>query len=264
MRSPAIVSLTFDDGLRCQFEKALPILDRHGIRATFFLIANQEQTHDRWSGHTDDWWKIDWREGDIAMLRELTQKGHEIGSHSVTHDPTKMPMQPDIEAGESKRLIETWLGTKVSSFCYPFYRSHAYLLKAVKSAGYEQARGGGPPPQYDARASYYKTSRSSQLDLFNVHCRLISRNEDVSQWMRPACWHVLNYHAVGDDNDGWEPISIRQFSTQIEELARHRDNNSVEVVTFKQGAERARLQPASSGTTALERFSHCWRNWLRR
>lgn len=258
MGNPAFVSLTFDDGLRCQFEKALPILDRLSIPATFFLIANQDQTHDRWLGHTDDWWKIDWREDDIAMLRELRQNGHEIGSHSVTHHPAKMPMQPDVEARESKFLMETWLGTEVSSFCYPFYRSHAYLAKAVKDAGYEQARGGGPPPKYDVRASYYPLSRKGNLDLFNVHCRLISRNENVRQWIRAGRWHILNFHGIGDERDGWEPITVGEFTAQIEELARYRDNNLVEVVTFKQGAERARLQPEPVATPALETFSRWW------
>lgn len=263
MAKPAVVSLTFDDGLRCQFDKALPILDKHRIPATFFLIANQEPTHDRWLGHTDDWWKIDWRDDDIAMLKEVMKKGHEIGSHSVTHHPEKMPTQPETEASESKRLIEEWLGTTVSSFCYPFYRSHAYLAKAVKNAGYEQARGGGPPPKYDAHASYYNTSRNGKLDLFNVHCRLISRTEDVSQWIHPGCWHILNFHAVGDDKDGWEPITVGQFTGQVEELARHRDRNSVEVVTFQKGAERARLQRAHSETVGA-RFSRWYQGWFRK
>ena len=48
------VSLTFDDGLRCQFQSALPILNSHGMRATFFLIANRNPTHDLWSGHTEE------------------------------------------------------------------------------------------------------------------------------------------------------------------------------------------------------------------
>jgi peptidoglycan/xylan/chitin deacetylase (PgdA/CDA1 family) len=51
MSSPAIVSLTFDDGFRCQFEKAVPILNNHQLPATFFLIANRDETHDRWAGH---------------------------------------------------------------------------------------------------------------------------------------------------------------------------------------------------------------------
>ena len=241
MDNPAIVSLTFDDGFRCQFEKALPILSRHGFLATFFLIANQDANHDRWSGHINDWWKIDWREDDIAMLRQLAKEGHEIGSHSVTHDPNKMPMQPDTEARESKRLIDDWLGTKVSSFCYPFYRSHAYLANAVKDAGYGQARGGGTTPSYRPQASHYAINHNNALDRLNVDCREVSRNEKVSGWIRPGHWHVLTYHGIGNEKDGWMPITVDQFSTQMAELAKFRDSNAVEVVTFKSGAERVSL-----------------------
>jgi peptidoglycan/xylan/chitin deacetylase (PgdA/CDA1 family) len=51
----ALISLTFDDGLRSQFANALPILNSYGMLATFFLIANRDATHDRWLGHTNDW-----------------------------------------------------------------------------------------------------------------------------------------------------------------------------------------------------------------
>jgi len=251
MGNPALVSLTFDDGLRCQFEKALPVLNKHGIPATFFVISNQDQTHDRWLGHLNDWWKIDWREDDIAMLRELIQNGHEIGSHSVTHHPAKMAMQPESEARDSKIMIENWVGSEVSSFCYPFYRSHLYLAKAVQSAGYKQARGGGSPPGYVPRASYYAISERDGLDLLNVDCRQISSNENVAEWIRPGCWHVLTFHGIGDAKDGWEPITVGQFTKQIEELARHRDANSVEVVTFKEGAKRASVQRLPEGGEPL-------------
>jgi peptidoglycan/xylan/chitin deacetylase (PgdA/CDA1 family) len=238
----ALISLTFDDGFRCQFDKALPILDRHGFFATFFLIANQNSTHDLWSGHTKDWWKIDWREDDVAMLKKVAQHGHEIGSHSVSHHPTRMQMpgQPEIEALQSKQLIEERLELKVSSFCYPFYRSHAYLADAVKHAGYEQARGGGVPPFYVPQASYYAISNDDSLDRFNVDCRQISTNENVGRWLRPGYWHVLTFHGIGGTKDGWEPITTEQFAAQMAELAEYRDSGVVEVVTFGKGAARLR------------------------
>ncbi len=235
---PAIVSLTFDDGFRCQFEKALPVLNNHHFPATFFLIANREATHEGWRGHTHDWWKIDWRDDDIAMLKQLVLDGHEIGSHSATHDPRVMPSQPDVEARDSKHLIEEWIGTKVTSFCYPFYRSHEYLAAAVKKAEYEQARGGGSPPGYGPRASYYPIGQNGMLDRFNVDCRQISRNENVSAWIQPSRWHVLTYHGIGGPKDGWEPIAVEQFSQQMDDLARLQDSRAVEILTFKDGLKR--------------------------
>jgi len=237
----SLISLTFDDGFRCQFDKALPILNDYGLPATFFLIANTDANHDRWTGqHDSDWWKIDWREDDIVLLKKVVRDGHEIGSHSVTHHPTKMGQsgQPEIEARDSKRLIEEWIETPVSSFCYPFYRSHAYLADAVRNAGYAQARGGGIPPAYGPGNSYYPIPDDGSLDEFNIDCREISNHENVAGWEQPGHWHILTYHGIGNERDGWAPITVEQFKGQMSKLAKHRDAGSVEVVTFKDGAAR--------------------------
>jgi peptidoglycan/xylan/chitin deacetylase (PgdA/CDA1 family) len=231
MNKPALVSLTFDDGLRCQFDRALPILNQHGFPATFFLTANEERTHEPWRGHTNDWWKIDWREQDILMLQETLQHGHEIGSHSVTHRQETMQKCPDDEARKSKTLIKGWLGKEISSFAYPYYVSRSYLANAVENAGYEQARGG-------AAGSYYTAPHDDSLDRFNVDSHQITTNENVEGWLRPGCWHVLTFHGIGNDQDGWAPITVPEFARQMAELAKHRDSGGVEIVTFRDGASR--------------------------
>jgi peptidoglycan/xylan/chitin deacetylase (PgdA/CDA1 family) len=232
----SFVSLTFDDGLRCQFDNAVPVLNRYGIPATFFLIANREPTHESWQGHKHDWWKIDWSEDDIADLKTLINDGHEIGSHSVTHHPEKMEANRLAEARASKERIEEWLETRITSFCYPYYRSHAYLADAVKNAGYEQARGGGTSPLYVPRDSYYEVPGDPSFDRFNIDCRRISDNDIVSEWVRPGCWHILNFHAVGSQQDGWAPISKERFAAMIAELAKYRDAGTLEILTFRNGA----------------------------
>ena len=229
----SLISLTFDDGLRCQFENAIPILAGHGIQATFFLTANQHSTHDSWAGHRNDWWKIDWRKDDIANLKKLINDGHEIGSHSLTHHPQKMRANPLAEACESKKLIEGWLETKVTSFCYPFYSSLADLADAVRNAGYEQARGGN-------NRAYYAVRGDQSFDRFNVDCREISSNDRVSEWVRPGHLHILTFHAIGSQRDGWAPISVEQFAALMAELARYRDDGAVEILPFKCAV--ARLQ----------------------
>lgn len=82
-------------------------------------------------------------------------------------------------------------------------------------------------------------SSDTSLDKFNVDCRQISpHGENVRGWLRDGCWHVLTYHGIGSDQDGWEPIPLEQFSAQITELATHRDSGNVEIVTFKEGVSR--------------------------
>jgi hypothetical protein len=67
MDKPAFVSLTLDDGLRCQLEQAVPIFDRYGFPATFFLVANTDPIHTDGCSHPD-WSKTDWSEKDTTHL----------------------------------------------------------------------------------------------------------------------------------------------------------------------------------------------------
>lgn len=62
------VSLTFDDGCASQLAKAVPLLDRHGFRGTFFLDSRALKTPEQGSA----WQRV-------------AQAGHEIGNHSWSH-----------------------------------------------------------------------------------------------------------------------------------------------------------------------------------
>jgi peptidoglycan/xylan/chitin deacetylase (PgdA/CDA1 family) len=224
----ALVSLTFDDGLRCQFEQAVPILDKHGFRATFFLVANTDPIHTDGVKHPD-WQKISWSDEDIHLLKGILQRGHEIGAHSVHHRHPFLDKDSKLEAEGSKQWIESRLGTEIPSYCYPFYYITEPIKDAVINAGYRQARCG-------THNSYY--SPQSSLDWFEVDCREISKNENVSGWVRSNCWHVLTFHGIGNEQEGWKPIAVTEFARQMAELAKHRDAGAVEVVTFKEGAAR--------------------------
>jgi peptidoglycan/xylan/chitin deacetylase (PgdA/CDA1 family) len=228
----SLVSLTFDDGLLCQFERAVPVLDRHGFPATFFLVANTESIfQDPWAeekGYT--WHKISWSQDDIRLLKGMVARGHEIASHTLKHE--RHPADPVYEATQSKRLIEDWMGIEVSSFCYPFYDTINAFKKPVIAAGYRQARAG-------KQNSFYAAGNS--IDCFAVDCRQIAQTgEDVGAWVRPGCWHVVTFHGIGIEREGWEPVTEREFSRLMECLARLRDAAQVDVVTFKSGAEEMR------------------------
>src|SRR6266849_656384 len=224
MAKPALISLTFDDGLRCQFERAVPILDQHGLPATFFLAANTAPDHVDWCEHPN-WPKVSWSESDIQLLKDLIKRGHEIGSHSVWHkfpEPGhplfRADFNPRFEAEESKRLIEGWLDEKISSFGYPFYRKPNSLKSAVIAAGYKQARAG-------ATGRSYAYSPQVSIDLYDVDCHQILRQgENVGRWVRPNCWHVLTFHGIGGEQDGWEPITVPEFARQMADLAKLQDS----------------------------------------
>jgi len=234
MDKPALISLTFDDGLRCQFEQAVPILDEYGFPGTFFLVANTDPIFT--DGIVENggfkWRKIAWDADDIQLLKGMVKRGHEIGSHTVSHKGQLIVADPALEATESKRLIERWMETEIPSFCYPFYWTIRHLKQPAINAGYQQARVG-------AQGSYYTSPDS--IDWFAVDCRQIMRTgEIVSTWVKPRYWHVLTFHGIGSAQDGWEPVTETEFARQIKELAKLRESGAIEVVTFKDGADRLR------------------------
>jgi peptidoglycan/xylan/chitin deacetylase (PgdA/CDA1 family) len=231
---PALISLTFDDGLRCQLEQAVPILDRYGFPATFFLVANNDAIHADGFPHPD-WSKTDWREKDIQSFKSMIQRGHEIGAHSVHHRHPFLDNDPKLEAEGSKQWIEDRLGVEISSYCYPFCHCNDPIKEAVINAGYKQARWG---------ANRIYCPEQGPTDFHKVDCRLIGRDgpEDVNGWLQ-SDWYVLMFHGIGTINDGWWPISVAEFTRQMAELAKLRDSGAAEVVTFKDGADRLR-QPS--------------------
>lgn len=225
----SLISLTFDDGLRCQFERALPILNQHGLPGTFFLVANAEPILIDGYSHPD-WSKTDWSEEDILLFKSMIQEGHEIGAHSVHHRRQFLDKDPKLEAEGAKQWIEERVGVEIQSYCYPFSHCTGPIKKAVINAGYKQARWG-------ANEHYYPLQ--GPIDYFKVDCRHIGRYgpEHVDGWLRPDCWHVLMFHGIGTLEDGWSPISETEFARQMAILAKHHESGAVEVVTFKEGAQ---------------------------
>jgi peptidoglycan/xylan/chitin deacetylase (PgdA/CDA1 family) len=230
----SLISLTFDDGLRSQLERAVPVLNQHGFPGTFFLVANREPILKDGYSHPD-WRKTDWNEQDIQVLKRMILQGHEIGAHSVHHSRQFLEKDPKLEAEQSKYWIEGRLATEVTSFCYPFCHLTHSIKKAVVNAGYKQARWG-------ANGLYYPLQKP--LDRFKVDARHVGKYgpEKVDEWLGTNSWHVLMYHGIGTVNDGWSPISEIEFARQMGELAKYRDSGAVEVVTFKEGAQRFRHQ----------------------
>lgn len=74
-------------------------------------------------------------------LRQLVREGHEVGSHSLSHDVLLDRLGADqrAEVFESKRLLEENLNTAVRSFCFPTGEYDDTTLDEIRSAGYECA-----------------------------------------------------------------------------------------------------------------------------
>lgn len=75
------------------------------------------------------------------QAREMAQAGHEIGSHSVSHQllPQLRGEALEREVASSKHTLEQQLDREVPSFCYPNGDHDDAVLDATARAGYRQA-----------------------------------------------------------------------------------------------------------------------------
>ncbi len=138
------VAITFDDGYADNLHLALPILERHGARATVYVVVDR---HDRdWSTYK----KAHHNSGELAreaklsddeLLRLVASGRIEIGSHTLTHCNLAKTPEADKrhELVESKRALEDLLGSEVRSFAYPFGIYGPDDVRMAREAGYETA-----------------------------------------------------------------------------------------------------------------------------
>ena len=130
-----MVGLTFDDGYVDFLEHAVPILERHGMTGTVYVVAGRLAGQNDW----DEGPRLDLLSAD--QIREVAAAGHEVGSHSLTHahlaglDPAALR----AEVGESRRVLGEVLGAPVRGFCYPYGDFDAAAADAVREAGYDHA-----------------------------------------------------------------------------------------------------------------------------
>ena len=120
-----LANISFDDNYRC-WHDALPLFDRLGLRATFYVNtlpfrdtcnpAEIERYYDR----------LEYRGSRIplssAELQEIARAGHEIGCHSHSHAilSTVPEHRWDGEIKSSKELLEDVIAMPVRHFSWPY------------------------------------------------------------------------------------------------------------------------------------------------
>lgn len=212
------VSLTFDDGLPSQLQIAIPMMNDHGLRGTFYLGPRSD----------------DWREK-LQPWKAVAEAGHEIGNHSLSHTcsrafqdaPDARGLETltleDIEADvleAERRLSEVLPRAGGRSFCYPCWQSHvgegltrqSYVPIVAKH--FIAARGLGEQPNHPLTCDLHylwswDVSRMTGAQMVGLAEQCASRGR----------WGLMVFHGI---HAGHLPVADVDFRELCQHLRRHR------------------------------------------
>lgn len=137
--SPKSIVITIDDGYVDNDTVARPILERHGMPATIFLITGSNGRHP----HASDPALVERQVLALDAARRLAAGPIELGAHTRTH-PDLTAVDPATAKDEivgSKHDLEHVLGAAVEAFAYPDGAVDDRVRGIVAAAGFLGAVG---------------------------------------------------------------------------------------------------------------------------
>lgn len=114
-----MIALTFDDGPSATTTgQVLDVLDRYGVKATFFLIGQNIN------------------DGTRAIMQRQNSAGHELANHSFTHsDMTRMSYSAiQDEINRTNNLIRQYTGQTPKFFRPPYISINNTMYQAIDLA----------------------------------------------------------------------------------------------------------------------------------
>ncbi|MBF0491022.1 MAG: polysaccharide deacetylase family protein [Candidatus Omnitrophica bacterium] len=116
------ISFMFDDGENSVYDKALPVMDKYGFRATIPVVAGRVVNDDN-----DLYW------GSWHEWKDAAKRGFEIANHSMYHRDIRdlHGEELDLATDGAKALIEKTTGSSVSTYVFPYDRYEAESVKAA-------------------------------------------------------------------------------------------------------------------------------------
>ena len=135
-----VVMIGFDDGWKSQITYAKPILDKYGLKASFFVVCNYV--------NSGDIRRMNWQ--DIATLQ---QDRMDVESHTMDHKP--------LDKLSTNALIYEIAGSKQ---CLVNHGINATIF------GYPFNLGSNMPSVVNIVAKYYNFARTGTYPLMSLNC----------------------------------------------------------------------------------------------
>jgi peptidoglycan/xylan/chitin deacetylase (PgdA/CDA1 family) len=203
--SQARVSITFDDGFESAYIKALPILDKAGIKATWYIITNLLNE----TGYMT-----------ADQVKALAADGQEVGGHTRTHPhlPTLTVEQQESEIAGSRQDLFA-LGINATSFAYPYGEHNEDSLTAVQAAGFTSART--TDQNLSGRNPFLLQGYSITPDTTLEEIR-----HAIAQAQSRGTWLILTFHRIDDEGS-----TISTSGKLLQQLVDYLVQNHITVTT---------------------------------
>ncbi|MEY3411376.1 MAG: hypothetical protein RIQ70_62 [Bacteroidota bacterium] len=240
----AAYSLTFDDGLMSHYSNVAPILEKHKLQATFFVVSDMLQENQQA--------KPSWRYGYWEQFKLLQEQGHEIGGHTCTHTHLgSCPLGDAKEVGTLSYEIQQPFATitknipdaMVTSFAYPFGE---YNDKVITEVGqfYLVARGVKPginqPKSMDwmdirCNAMHYSPQRTLETDkekFIELQHNIVQNTIASGGWSVYLAHDVVPFEEAVNLKDSWQPVSAESLDSFAVWLNQQQKQNQLWVAPF--------------------------------
>ncbi|MFC2126036.1 glycoside hydrolase family 3 C-terminal domain-containing protein [Bacteroidota bacterium] len=205
------VSLTFDDARLSQVDTGIPIFDKYGVKATFYVTPSSMMER-------------------LEKWKEAVANGHEIGNHTITHPCTgnftwsqykalelKTLRDISLDIEEANLVLEETLGIHPVSFAYPCgqkyvgqgesYQSYVPLINDLFISGRGWMNEGPNDPIFCDLAQL--TGMESDGKDFEYIKGLIDQAAESGAWL------VLAGHEIG------EPGNQTTLSSTMEAICKY-------------------------------------------
>ncbi|EKU89621.1 polysaccharide deacetylase family protein [Bacteroides oleiciplenus] len=121
------ISYTFDDGLEEHYTLVFPEMEKVGFKGTFWIWGKGIENEAAQQSKPRMTW---------AQMKEMSDKGHEISSHSWSHTNLKRLSLEEVktEVEKNDSIILARIGKRSLTFCYPFNAYNEDILQ-ISSKG---------------------------------------------------------------------------------------------------------------------------------
>jgi Cellulase (glycosyl hydrolase family 5)/Polysaccharide deacetylase/Divergent InlB B-repeat domain len=194
----AALTYTFDDLCPNQVPIAVPLLDKYGIKATFYPVINQNP----------DW----------VALKKLAANGHEIGSHTMTHTDLKGAASQEDELKNSKAEIEKQIpDSKCITIAYPYCNAGT---ESLVSKYYVAARGCSG--QIESKTPSFLNISSIAVGSETQFTTAQSLKTKINEAITSKGWCTFLIHGI-DNDGGYSPLSSAVLDSALNYVSENKD-----------------------------------------